>query len=696
MKRSISRLLHLSVFLLTCSYTTAQMTERKRMKTDSLFALAKDNSRPIDERLKHYNNIALTVYKDIDYGREICRAYFVTARQNNRPKHVMSALAPLGFTYLAKGELDSCDYFYSLELQLAETHNDSRKKSHAYADLGNLYEAKGDLNKSLEFHLKSLAITTANDYKTQQARAKINIGHIYELQGKYRESLDALKEAEILCEKTKDVGYRASLYMHFGEVNAGIGEDTTAMRYFRLALKWAEKYYNHGKRMQAKQKIAQLFEQAGQNDSAMAYYAAASTLAGEQQLHYYNTTSVCGMARIHIAQGDYAKARSLAEEAIRTSISNGTSNELGEAYLLKGQVDFQLGAYESSRMMFEKAYASAKENKKIKTQLQACLWLYKFYKQTGNSTRSLAYFEEYNELSLALKNQDMMKSVIKSEIKADYRRRHVADSLQKAKEIAAIQTRYLETERTHQRNLYFVLGGTGLLFLLAAFGYWGYRQKKKNNLFLTEKNRQIERALSDKEALLKEVHHRVKNNMQVVSSLLLLKSKNTSDNVAREALLDSQSRIASMQLAHQKMYLEDNFEELEITGYCREIVHLLLHQELNNAIHCEVSGTKIPVHVEQAQAAGFIIHELVTNSIKHAWKETQDGKTITIRLSESENRIVINYADNGKGVKDGFDFSGDGNFGLRLVNSLVERQLMGSIRILQEKGFAAQIEFSRR
>ncbi|TND01235.1 MAG: signal transduction histidine kinase [Bacteroidetes bacterium] len=674
----------------------AQEPAKRRARTDSLFRIATDTSNPLDQRMKAFSRITYEVYNDFRFGKQISLAYLRAAQSGNRPKDEMNALNFLGVACMAAGDLDSAGFCFEREFDLSVANNDPRRKNEALGNLGNLAEAKGDLGQSLNYHFQSLAIDTVYGLKKERARAWINIGHIYELQGRYKESIVFLQKAREFIAQYKLYGYSASLYIHLGEVNRDIGEDTVAENYFRKALRSAILNHNEGKRTQALEQLAGLFEQRGWNDSAISYYTVAYKVAEKEQLKSYMATTQCGMGRIHFAKGDYAEAKARATASIAIFCDNAIASRLEEAQLLAGKAAFRLGKYEESRVFLEKAHELAEKNKRISSLQLTCYALYELYKKNGDDRKSLAYLEKYQLLFAAQKNEDALKSVMKQEIKNNFRRKQVTDSLHRAQEAAAMEQKHRETERVQERNMYIAFGVIVVLVLTVLLGYYLYRQKRKSHLLLAEKNVQIEQALKDKEILLREVHHRVKNNMQVVSSLLLLKSRNTADATAREALLDSQSRIASMQLAHQKMYEEGNYESIDLTLYVREIAQLMIPGGEPDAIACRLDGEKALIHVEQAQSVGFILHELITNSIRHAWEPAATGKKINIRIVGKEKNVQIDYADNGKGLVQGFDLCNARSFGLRLINSLVERQLMGILRPGEGSGFNVIIEFKNR
>ena len=179
--------------------------------------------------------------------------------------------------------------------------------------------------------------------------------------------------------------------------------------------------------------------------------------------------------------------------------------------------------------------------------------------------------------------------------------------------------------------------------------------------------------------------------MQMVSGLLQLKAKRTDNPAAKEALLDGQARIHSMSLAHQQMYQAENYELINIAQYIDDILKVLL-ADPDKSIVYNVHGDMIRLEVEPAQTIGFVIHELVTNSIKHAWTD-ETHKAIDIAINTHGDHVTLTYSDNGVGMADTIELSSSESFGLKMIHSFVKRQLKGSIELKNDAGARYEIRF---
>jgi len=214
---------------------------------------------------------------------------------------------------------------------------------------------------------------------------------------------------------------------------------------------------------------------------------------------------------------------------------------------------------------------------------------------------------------------------------------------------------------------------------------------------ITERKRseeQIRSALLEKEILLKEIHHRVKNNLQIVASILQLQSGYIRDEEAKTVFLESQKRIESMSLIHEKLYRTKDLARIDFKGYVDELVRslLTLTKGESGRIGVEVDIEGVILDVGHSIPCGLIINELVSNALRHAFPNRGDGR-IGIRMRrDSDWRVVLVVSDNGIGFPEDIDFRNTRSLGMQLVISLVN-QLEGTIELKRDEGTSFTIAF---
>lgn len=205
----------------------------------------------------------------------------------------------------------------------------------------------------------------------------------------------------------------------------------------------------------------------------------------------------------------------------------------------------------------------------------------------------------------------------------------------------------------------------------------------------------VQASLEEKEILIKEIHHRVKNNMQIIQSLLSLQSDKVKDSEYQKLLLDSNSRIKSMALIHEILYQADDISHLNLKHYFNSIVSNLsrVYQNPNSSIIIDLNIEQIPLDMDLSIACGLIINELVTNSYKYGFAGKKTGK-LSISLNKNTNdEIVLLVADDGPGISEEFEIMESESLGLKIVRILVSGQLKGQIEIQPPPGTVVQIRF---
>ncbi|MBU7019229.1 MAG: PAS domain S-box protein [Theionarchaea archaeon] len=206
----------------------------------------------------------------------------------------------------------------------------------------------------------------------------------------------------------------------------------------------------------------------------------------------------------------------------------------------------------------------------------------------------------------------------------------------------------------------------------------------------------IKASLKEKEVLLREIHHRVRNNLQIISSLLSLQSSYMTDDQYAEMLKECQNRIRTMALIHERLYRSDNLAKIDFNTYIESLVHELVRSYGVNTdfITVRIDVDKISLGVDAAIPCGLIINELVSNCMKHAFP---GGKgEITVALHCSDGKIELIVKDNGIGIPETLDIRNTETLGLRLVTILTEDQLNGTVILLRDGGTEFRIIFREK
>ena len=288
-----------------------------------------------------------------------------------------------------------------------------------------------------------------------------------------------------------------------------------------------------------------------------------------------------------------------------------------------------------------------------------------------------------------LRELDFNEAEILAQGKAESNLKMLSDSISQAQ---VLIDKNLKIETKKQENTWLSVGVSILLIALILV-FILLRKINTSKTIIEEQNQQVNEALEEKELLLKEVHHRVKNNMQLVSSLLELQSEFAKDDFAKQVLSDGNDRIKALAFAHQKLYQNEDYENIELNDYFNQIIlHLLGKADCKTTIDVPKNFV---INIERGQVLGFIINELITNSLKYAWKNTNKEKLISFSMSTNNNEINFLYKDNGIGFPDDFSLGDSNSLGYTLIPSFVKRQLKGNVSCKNNDGAEIKITFPK-
>lgn len=227
-------------------------------------------------------------------------------------------------------------------------------------------------------------------------------------------------------------------------------------------------------------------------------------------------------------------------------------------------------------------------------------------------------------------------------------------------------------ESKAERNLFIALAA--LFVIIGLILFYSIRLRRKEKALLKQELLLQQKLLEQKEDFMREIHHRVKNNLQMVSSMLAIEAITVEDEAQKTILESSKSRIETMSLIHEKLYKNSSTPSLPLDNYIEELIdQIQISYAVNQSIRFESNIQSLNLHIDTTIPLALILNELITNSLKYAFTDTSKG-IITIEIQDEHDELVLTYGDGGKG----YDLGKESGFGSRLINSLT-RQLKGKI-----------------
>ncbi len=385
------------------------------------------------------------------------------------------------------------------------------------------------------------------------------------------------------------------------------------------------------------------------------------------------------IAKCHVMMGEYETAIPLLEdsiEALETSSRNGHKSEVIDNTLYLAKANLQLERFNAAKKFLDIDF----ENINILQTIERNSLLAAFYDKVENFKNATTYYKRNERIkdSLAQKQSALIKQQLVTIV--------ANEDLQNSQRLIDEQKRINEQVRSDMKakderiNLVFI----SLIFTLLGFAglVYAYLKSIKNQRLISEQKHIIENALVEKDSLLKEIHHRVKNNLQMVSSLLSLQTKNTRSKAAIEALEEGKSRVKAMALIHQKLYQNDDLSVIEMQGYIESLINSVqsVYKKGGHNITITIDAEGTELDIDRAIPFGLILNELVSNSFKYAFPDNDDNGKIYIHLRKNGDQGYFEYTDNGVGLPEDAEERAHSSMGIRLMNRLVN-QLQSKLNI---------------
>lgn len=570
-------------------------------------------------------------------------------------RHSDPQIKPWNHYVLGEVEKGHSNYYFSLlHLDSAITYARSPilyLKSHL--SKAKVYTVTNELDTAFIHYQIALSGAKRGDFKIIQAEIFAALGEFYRKTDEYDKALTYLDSAQSLVDEFKIYGEinidildrKAALFSALAKIDS-----IPKLSYKALAI--AIDQENVHAQAVSHNELGYYYENIEIVDSAMYHY--------NKAIEIWKTTK----AYRYLINVIFNKSRML--------IKIGNHNEAQE-FLLISEI-----------------LAQQNEFVDLLPEIYSHLSLIQYIK--GNKEEELEY--KIKELSAINKSTIIQNERKIKEIDFKHTReknqRIIQDQLKKLE----LKEENIVLARKKNNQLYFFLLVFGVFVILLSILLVRSRANARE---LASLNNNLHIANNQKDVLLKEVHHRVKNNFQMISSLLNLQSRRIDDERVKGELREAQSRIYSMSLIHQKLYYGESYDHVNIKDFVNDILSALVHSDMRYQDIFKIDSKELFLHIEQAIPLGTIIHELATNSLKHAWNGNEDqSKMILLQFNKTGELFEFNYRDNGKGLPHNFTLDSSNSLGTRLIDLFVNRQLNGKVNYFNDQGSVFEISFKLR
>ncbi len=544
-----------------------------------------------------------------------------------------------------EGQFDEALAYYEQARQKIGTESASYTILH---NIAMIKAQKGDLAGALEDYTEVKDYCIREGHSDFEAKATYNIAFVYQEMGEKEKSIEYYQKAIRLREKQGNE--RAILWGKLSIANFDLYDNPfKALQQYHPILKRSKALNNEVLTVWALRVMTKAYWNLNDLENALKYAFQRYDIVKHYSLeNEKRNISLFFLARIYNLKKEYPIALKYAQQAI-------------DGFRIKGGTDSE-------------HYAEALHE--LATALQF----------TGSYKAAWDIIAAKDSI-VAKRNTELQKTELaKAEVKLQLREKELAyENKEKEKEL---QITKIEGE---QNLLLSILGALGIIFIL---GFFAYRRVQAANKTIDQQKDSLTQSLQEKEVLLKEIHHRVKNNLQIISNLMAKQARKTTDETVKKMMQEGQDRVQSMALIHQNLYQSDNLSEIDMKAYLEELTDNIARTQTTAgktiALQLDIDDSKLDI--DTAIPLGLILNEVITNAYKYAFADKDEGEIAIVFKKIADQKSLLQIKDNGIGMPDNFSFKKAKSLGLNLVQGLVQ-QLDGTMQLDGKDGTAFELVF---
>ncbi|SEO33662.1 Two-component sensor histidine kinase, contains HisKA and HATPase domains [Mucilaginibacter gossypiicola] len=581
---------------------------------------------------------------------------------------------------IVRGEKEMFYKIYCFEqaLLLAQKLKDQDRVLDLITNIARIHTRQGNFNLAEKELLQVINPEMKASYNILLS-AYDNLSLVYIKKGDYQKALAYGLKAEETMGPAADSSYAYNYYIRIAEIHKDLGN-------LPESLQWAKKAYafvvrnheNSATEITAKDLVVERLLDLGRPEEALKFVLMDSEkykkLDPSSQILYLSLVGDCyhKLGKDAPAEKSYLEMIALANR----QKADFSAREMASSFQHIGS--FYLGIHRQNvakpyLLQALKYLNIAGKKNDLKSNY---LMLFQADSAAGNYQSAMRYLQLSNRLKDSIFNAEKNKQIQQLQISFDTEQKN--KDINELQAVAKLQKLSLKNAEASKN---WVILGSCLLLIVAVLLYRNSLTAKRNSRLIQKKNQSLQRYLQEKEWLIKEVHHRVKNNLHTLICLLESQAKNLKDD-ALQAIETSQNRIFAMSLIHQKLYRSDDVKTINMAEYIPELVFNLRRSfDISDQVIFDVDVAPVSLNVAYAIPFGLIINEAVTNAIKYAFPKSEG--TISVVLYQYNKEVVLTIADNGIGMP--FNFDSSQSLGIELMKGL-SQDIEGEISIETHNG----------
>lgn len=533
--------------------------------------------------------------------------------------------------------------------QMDQVSDENYEKSvQNYLDTAWEYTLKEN-DSALLFAEKSYNLSKRNKYPLGIAMALESKGLYHEIvTGNYDLASKFYFEGIGICEENS-LTYASSIYHSLGVMFHTSDNFEKALEYYSIAYERAKNDQDANLQKKCLINIGSIYSSLQSYDKAKETMLESLNLDINRELDY---NVYANLGNLFIRQKQYQQAIPYLEKSVEVHPDN-LDSEKNLMYLIEAKA--ALGDSTGMQSKIKRAIIEAENITALRAKSNLYNALSKYFYAFGDYKTAWNYQDKYHEIYVEIKAKQRDQTVYDLET-----------SYQTVK-----KERELEAKKANEILLVIILVFLGILLTLVTYFYF---KNRKKNLLLANKKALLEITLEEKNMLLKEIHHRVKNNLQVISSLLSLQQRQISDPKASQAIQEGRDRVKAMALIHQNLYQDTALVGVETSDYVNKLANSLIknYKIEDKKIVLNIDVDPMKLDIDTIIPLGLVINELISNALKYAFTNQSSG-AIDILLKSSDKTLTLSVVDNGKGLPKDFSVEQVSSLGFRLIKAFSDK-----------------------
>ena len=686
---------------------------------DSLEAvLIETNGKEKIDVLNHLSKLYMKDNPEISYDC-VTEAYEI-AKKKNDEKSIADALNHIGNYFRNTYDYDAALRNYQQALNIYRELRSNHDIANIYDNIGHIYWAMGDFPNTLDYFSRSMGIFIALKEQKRLSATYNNLGSVYFRLGMYDESMEYFLKSLSIREEMNDSLIHSTLN-NLGNICVRLCDYEKALEMYQRSLENKRKLNINTQ--STLNNIGNVHIKLDDYDSALKYLSEALTINEDNKDEKRIATSLNNIAIVYEEQGKIDKALHNYQKALVLKQKIGdnygyanTSKNLGSIYLLKKD-------YEQAEFYLKESLDIAKKINARDIIKSVYDLMSKYYSETQDYQKAYLFKNYFSNLRDSLFNEEVNNRIVQ------YRTNFTINKTLREKELLIkdnqIYKFQLEKDRYYQLTLFLIV-----LFLItiATFLFYNNNKKKRINKWLIGTNEKLEgmvadrtlelvntnenlrqeikvrketsdklkSSLKEKEIMLKEIQHRVKNNLQIISSIMNIQSRSSKNKESIEMFANIQNRIISMSLVQEQLYSSGDLALVDFEYYVYTLITNLFGAfGIRTAnIKSIINIDDIHLNVNTAISCGLLINEIVTNSIKHGFSGGKKGEIFINMKEDKEDYLHLEIGDNGCGLPDGVDYNKPETTGMELIRIMI-LQLSAEVELRKKNGVAYKLRFKK-